>query len=355
MGALQINEGVEDDEFDFMDSDSTPARQVTESKQPRKLKQSIKLLASGWRCKLRWYILAISGLLLMVCRWAFACVAIMMLVKWITAPQRIEFDIRGRSVFVTVPDACGRGAVNCSGAVIFLHESGGAASDYFESGFESLIIARNYYAVLPEMAVPRSEVWGYDKDLDFFAEVRVVLLRSLGIDELFICGYSAGGTMSLFLQNEMDIFHKAGVISAGVGHLHLWDMSKVGVSTMLVWNSGDLQGYGGLGYLNLTLATLQKCRLRSASLKSIPCNIFYLGTAEPWQNMPFCMAGNTAVSPKWHRSGPFSEAELLIFSEEPFVQVLLWGDSAHGNHGIPEFSNLNAARELMIFFNGDAT
>merc|ERR1719213_691295 len=104
----------------------------------------------------------------------------------------------------------------------------------------------------------------------FFYELHLAIRRTFEIEDVYISGHSAGGTMSLFLQNEISIFRRAGIISAGVGHLHLWNMSRRGQDTMIIWNRGDLQEYGGLRYLDVTVATLRKCSLSTSALQNTP-------------------------------------------------------------------------------------
>lgn len=70
--------------------------------------------------------------------------------------------------------------------------------------------------------------------------------------------------MSLFLQNEVDVFKAAGAVESAVGNLDKWDMSRRGIPTMIVWNHADpvLEEYAPTGgepaYYNLTIQTLRR-------------------------------------------------------------------------------------------------
>lgn len=175
----------------------------------------------------------LANILLVLC-----CLLLAVLVsKHVTAaavPSHEKLVIQNRTAYVYKPKA---GSVTA--AVLVLHGSQGQASDMFDLGFERLADLHGFYVVYPEMAVPRSSVWGYQHDLSYFSMLATRLREaSFGVmpDKLFVCGHSAGGTMTTFLQNEMDDFAAAGVVEAAVGSLQLWNMTRRGHRTILVWN-----------------------------------------------------------------------------------------------------------------------
>lgn len=223
-----------------------------------------------------------------------------------------------------------------SGAILVLHGSYGVASDMFNVGFEPLADSRGFLVVYPEMATPASPNWGYNDDKAYFARVARRLRNGFNIpaDKIFICGHSAGGTMVTFLQNEMDEFAGAGVVSAAVGGLDYWDMSRTGHRTMVVWNHADpvLTEYAPNKseplYYNLTIDSLR----RGAS--SVP---------DSRQDLPL---SDTVV-----------QAELRTFAQDgsvPELQVISW-TSEPGRHTWPRTrwtGSVDAAEQLVSFFLG---
>jgi poly(3-hydroxybutyrate) depolymerase len=152
-------------------------------------------------------------------------------------------------------------------AIFVLHGSYETGAAMFDVGFEALADLHGFLVVYPEMEKPRSEEWKYTSDIPYFEALvnhfkgDKYLVRP---DKFFVCGHSAGGTMSLFLQNEVDLFAAAGTVEAAVGHLQLWDMSKSGHRTMVVWNHADpvltyfAPGKIEKAYLDLTINTLRR-------------------------------------------------------------------------------------------------
>lgn len=152
-------------------------------------------------------------------------------------------------------------------AVVVLHGSESTPENMFKTGFEPLADKHGFIVVYPSTNPPKADDWGYRKTLPFFSELSSRLTKDdIGVDEtqLFICGHSSGGTMTLFLQNEMDAFQAAGAVEAAVGSLDQWNMTRSGKRTMVIWNHADpvLEEYAPPGgepaYYNLTVKTLRR-------------------------------------------------------------------------------------------------
>jgi poly(3-hydroxybutyrate) depolymerase len=159
--------------------------------------------------------------------------------------HRTLFKVFNRDVWVYQSAKASTPADRHLPAVLVLHGSEDYPLSIAErSGFEKVAetASEPFLAVFPSMDTPGGESWLYDKDLPFFRAVIDLLDReySLKRDEVYVCGHSAGGTMSLYLQNNMpDAFRGVASIEAGVGHELLWNMSSFGRPTMLVMNQND--------------------------------------------------------------------------------------------------------------------
>jgi poly(3-hydroxybutyrate) depolymerase len=154
-----------------------------------------------------------------------------------------------------------------SAAIFVLHGSGRFAVDMFSKGFDNLANVHGFLVIYPEMKKAGSIEWGYPDDIPFFTELIHRLQKKdymLDPKRAFICGHSAGGSMSLFMQNEVDLFRAAGAVEAAVGHLWQWDFSKRGHPTMIVWNHADpvLTEYAPYhdepAYYDMTVSTLRR-------------------------------------------------------------------------------------------------
>jgi poly(3-hydroxybutyrate) depolymerase len=151
-------------------------------------------------------------------------------------------------------------------AVVVLHGTADyALSIANTSRFEQLAesSSKPFLAVFPEMSTPGGEMWGYMDDLPFFRALRDSLDDQFPLDrsEVYVCGHSAGGSMSIFLQNNLpSVFGGAAAVEAGLGGLPWWDEESSGRPTMLVWNHNDpvLREFGGEALLNKTLSKLRR-------------------------------------------------------------------------------------------------
>jgi predicted esterase len=176
------------------------------------------------------------------------------------------FKVFDRDVWVYYPAKASKFANKRLPAVIVLHGSGDfpggiANTTRFEDLAESA--PETFLAVFPEMSIPGGDMWGYDNDLDFFRAVVEMLGREFIVkrDAVYVCGHSAGGSMAMYLQNNLpDVFHGAASVEAGVGHQQFWNASSFGRPTMVVWNHNDpvLEKFGGDALLEDTITTLRR-------------------------------------------------------------------------------------------------
>eukprot|EP00929_Paragymnodinium_shiwhaense_P008326 TRINITY_DN112278_c0_g1_i1.p1 TRINITY_DN112278_c0_g1~~TRINITY_DN112278_c0_g1_i1.p1 ORF type:complete len:288 (-),score=42.27 TRINITY_DN112278_c0_g1_i1:208-1071(-) len=211
---------------------------------------SLRCACFGERIDL--FILRLGVLVLQVC-------------KAMDTTRHETVTVMGRSSFVYIPQT--GWTWGSRPAIFVLHGSYSTPSSMFDLGFEELAEKHNFLVVYPEMAIPAAPQWAYEGDLDFFAALSLRLQEHdfmLDASRAFVCGHSAGATMSLFLQNEADTFRAAGAVEGAVGHLQAWHMERTGKPTMLVWNHGDpvLAEYAPPGgepaYYNQTVSTLRR-------------------------------------------------------------------------------------------------
>jgi poly(3-hydroxybutyrate) depolymerase len=226
-----------------------------------------------------------------------------------------KLSVRGRDVWVHTPSKADGQPLP---ALIVLHGSEDRPLIVADrTGFVELQESAQdpFLAVYPEMATPGGEVWGYDEDVGFFKELVHELDKHFTIakDEVFICGHSAGGSMALFLQNNLpDVFAGAASVEAGVGHEELWDSQSLGRPTMIVWNTADPELQPWDGYLQYSLGVLRRhdehrlgpsfaspiavprtsnvrhatTWLYGASSKSPPTAVLYWSTSTPTHEWP---------------------------------------------------------------------
>jgi len=191
----------------------------------------------------------------------------------------IVFD---RVAYVHRPAVMRAQAEGRPAAVFVLHGSGGVAADMFGRGFEALADVP-FLTVYPEMQHPRATTWGYKDDLPYFsALVQRLQDKDFRVDpaRTFVCGHSAGGSMALFLLNEVDHFAAGGAVEAAVGHLDSWNMARRGHPAMIIWNHRDpvLRAYAPEKkeekYFDLTISTLRRHGSRTFTPQWLPSSWF---------------------------------------------------------------------------------
>eukprot|EP00440_Ansanella_granifera_P069081 gb/GFBE01074941.1/.p1 GENE.gb/GFBE01074941.1/~~gb/GFBE01074941.1/.p1 ORF type:complete len:434 (+),score=50.79 gb/GFBE01074941.1/:1-1302(+) len=178
-----------------------------------------------------------------------------------------RYEVHGRSVWVYQPSPTVLGEAPRK-AVMVLHGSEDTPAGIASSSKFHRVAARcspGFLVVYPEMATPGGEVWGYEApwEIAFFKDVIELLVSDLSVarDQVFVTGHSAGGSMSLFLQNNQpDLFRAAAAVEAGVSRLPAWTNSSHGRPTLVVWNHNDnvLQQFGGDKLYQQTLDTLRR-------------------------------------------------------------------------------------------------
>lgn len=149
--------------------------------------------------------------------------------------------------------------------IVVLHGSGGsnfgiASTTQFHERVNGAVV------MYPEMQTPFGQEWGYDAlwELAFFRALPHEATKigyTMNTEQVFVVGHSAGGTMALFLQNNLpEVFGAAAAVEAGVGHLDLWRNQSFGMPVMVVWNHNDevLQEFGGETLYNNTVQQLQR-------------------------------------------------------------------------------------------------
>eukprot|EP00747_Dinoflagellata_sp_TGD_P218296 gnl/TRDRNA2_/TRDRNA2_90574_c0_seq1.p1 gnl/TRDRNA2_/TRDRNA2_90574_c0~~gnl/TRDRNA2_/TRDRNA2_90574_c0_seq1.p1 ORF type:complete len:251 (+),score=29.12 gnl/TRDRNA2_/TRDRNA2_90574_c0_seq1:12-764(+) len=218
--------------------------------------------------------------------------------------------------------------------IVVLHESDGLASDMFSVGFEPLADAQKFMIVYPEMQVQGGAQWGYKSDLPFFhALTKRLQEHDFGLDgsRVFVCGHSAGGTMSLFLQNEMNAFAGAAAVESGISHPDYWDMSRVGHRTMIVMNQADpvLMKYAPLHDISLMYnQTVSILRRRGSTQPST------------YESLP--ISGNTLSAQLEFFDKDTSAPELVTLSFRTDPGTHQWPQK-------PQFS-FSASEEIANFF-----
>lgn len=159
--------------------------------------------------------------------------------------QVVTLTVANRLVQVYQPLSALRKARSQGVAAVFALKpsSGSPWRTRGEDGFEPFADALGFLVVYPDTQHGAADTtWGYQADLQYFAAV----LRRLQEDDFaldpaqaFVCGWSSGGTMALFLQNEVDLFSAAASVEGAACKLNRWSMDRRGHRTMLFWNHAD--------------------------------------------------------------------------------------------------------------------
>jgi len=180
-------------------------------------------------------------------------------------PGFMRQQVSGRTVWVYAPPTLEEASRQ---AVFVLHGSFDTPEGIAEASRFHEVAARaspGFLVVYPEMAEPGSASWGFDAPWEdaFFRGVVDLLVQNFYVDrnEVYVAGHSAGGTMSLFLQNNMpEVFKASAAVESGVGHLNLWNNASSGQPTLVVWNHNDpvLAQFGGEELFQQTVTHLRR-------------------------------------------------------------------------------------------------
>jgi len=175
-----------------------------------------------------------------------------------------RFALFGRDVWVYQPRSGRFSPMQPLPVVVVLHGSYGCALQMAKiSGFQETAEEAQFLVVYPEMMHMGDRDWAYDdpREVSFFTAMIEMLSYEFNIDrkEVFVCGFSAGGTMALFLQNNYPgYFYAAASVEAGMPYVGQWDNRSTGRPVAVFWNHNDayLQNHGGRTYYQRTLRFL---------------------------------------------------------------------------------------------------
>jgi len=180
----------------------------------------------------------------------------LLLFLWGDAPsnaglsKKLDFKVHNRNVLLYAPAFQLR--AKALPLVLVLHGSNDSVYKFANT--------TRYHAVMdsalvlyPEMRIPMGDTWEYNASWEtaFFRALPDAVAKagySVNFSQIFIVGHSSGGSMALFLQNNMpDLFQAAAAVEAGVGHLEDWYNQSSDRPVMLIWNHNDpvLQEFGG--------------------------------------------------------------------------------------------------------------
>jgi poly(3-hydroxybutyrate) depolymerase len=198
--------------------------------------------------------------------------------------KQLELNVNNRSVLVYAP------AIQLKSKslpmVIVLH--GSYASNV---GFADLTryhqVMESAVVLYPEMRIPKGPSWEYSAPCEttFFRSLPAAVVKAgynVDTSQIFVVGHSSGGTMSLYLQNNMpDVFRAAAAVESGVGFLDQWHNQSSGRPAMVIWNHNDpvLNWFGGEALYSTTLRQLRRHDPRGA--KTGPSSVGGLGVALP--------------------------------------------------------------------------
>mmetsp|Transcript_120524 Transcript_120524/g.336274 ORF Transcript_120524/g.336274 Transcript_120524/m.336274 type:complete len:433 (-) Transcript_120524:152-1450(-) len=215
------------------------------------------------------------GVLLGACSWGVALGLLQHLadhrLPWrapTALPKRRLLEVNGRNSTVYGPSIVSSYPWRPVPVVIVLHGSYDTPKAIEQaSRFNDVAewSSTGFIVVYPNMAIPGGESWGYNDPMEknFFRALIEKLGQEYAIrrNEVYVCGHSNGGTMALFLQNNLqDLFQAAAAVEAGVGHLEEWQNESLGRPTMVVWNHDDpvLHEFGGEALYQKTIAKLRR-------------------------------------------------------------------------------------------------
>jgi len=244
--------------------------------------------------------------------------------------------------------------------VIALHGSAEGPVDMHARGFDEALATRlQVMIVYPEMQVPAGDDWGYVSDIPFFLALGHRLRESdIGLDgsQAFVCGFSAGGSMALFLQNEVDTFQAAASVETGPGYLNTWHMSNLGHRSMIVWNHADPELAGCFNMM----PSWPACRNGAgagpegsevANWEATIATLRRHGSQQPSATKRLPLFGQSALAELKYGKTLF--AELVEFRQDtaPELRIVSWR-SDPGQHSWASSSNngFDATELVMNFF-----
>jgi poly(3-hydroxybutyrate) depolymerase len=227
-------------------------------------------------------------------------------------------------------------------AIFVLHGSEAVAANMFDKGFEALAEKRGFLVVYPQMTIPYGYEWGYREDFPYFSTLLYRLQEDYSLDpnRTFVCGHSAGGSMALFLQNELERFTKGAAVEADVGRLHEWSMWKTGHPAMVIWNRADPElDYPNWGwyYYHRTIKILRRHGSKDYTMvKSLPTSSV-IASAE---YLLYPTEGN------WSMDSDHGAPEVRVISFKSNPGTHKWANKT--------WATFDATEELVKFFLEDS-
>jgi len=221
-----------------------------------------------WGCSdIKWLLFKV-GVVAVLLALVLVC-GLRQVFSWGASPNRaglcrkLEFRLDNRSVLLYAPAAQLR--AKPLPVIVVLH--GSNTSNYEMANMTRYHKVMNAALVLyPEMRIAKGPSWEYNAswEASFFRSLPGAVVEagySVDLSQVFVVGHSSGGSMSLFLQNNMpDLFRAAAAVEAGVGHPEMWYNQSAGRPVMLVWNHNDpvLQAFGGESLFFTSLRQLRR-------------------------------------------------------------------------------------------------
>lgn len=233
------------------------------------------------------------------------------LISWIFPPRsagmsrQLEINVNNRSVLLYAPATPLKSKP--LPVVVVLHgsyQTNSAFADMtrYHLAMESAVV------LYPEMRTPKGPSWEYSApcETSFFQALPAAVVKAgykVDASQIFVVGHSSGGTMSLYLQNNMpDVFRAAAAVEAGVGFLDQWHNQSYGRPVMVIWNHNDpvLQWFGGEALYRTTLRQLRRHDPRGANIG--PSRVTSVGAALPEVQTPAVNYAERLVWPPIGRS-----------------------------------------------------
>eukprot|EP00419_Tripos_fusus_P056244 CAMPEP_0172812110 /NCGR_PEP_ID=MMETSP1075-20121228/9833_1 /TAXON_ID=2916 /ORGANISM="Ceratium fusus, Strain PA161109" /LENGTH=339 /DNA_ID=CAMNT_0013651625 /DNA_START=49 /DNA_END=1065 /DNA_ORIENTATION=+ len=184
--------------------------------------------------------------------------------------RQLELNVNNRSVLLYAPATQLRS--KSLPMVVVLH--GSDTSNFAMADLTRYHqVTESAVVLYPEMRIPKGVSWEYSApwETSFFRALPAAVEKAgynVNASQIFVVGHSSGGTMSLYLQNNMpDVFRAAAAVESGVGFLDQWHNQSFGRPVMVVWNHNDpvLQQFGGEALYNTTLTQLRRHDPRGAT------------------------------------------------------------------------------------------
>jgi len=221
----------------------------------------------------------------------------------------------GRNVWVYQPRSARFSPLQQLPVVVVLHGSYGCALQMAKvSGFQEVAEEAQFLVAYPEMMTTGSRDWAYNdpNEVAFFSAMIEMLSYEFMIDqrEVFVCGFSAGGTMALFLQNNYPgLYYAAAAVDAGIAYADQWNNRSSGRPVAVIWNHNDryLQNHYGRESFKKTVKFLLRDPARDgpSTVRTLPAEgqgVLYAEQLhwDAWRHRPPVMVVSWASAEPTH-------------------------------------------------------